>query len=262
LPPLRHIRRRTYELPLALLAIVAITAWYVWQAAGGVPAPGSTVGLFLGCTGLALMLSTETLYSLRKRWPRFHVGRMSTWLQLHIFTGLVGPYLVLLHSAWKFHGLAGVLLLFTLFVVVSGFVGRYIYTAVPRSADGAVVAVRELEEQITRADRQLQAAGAALPTLATAAELPASGWVLVFGRPLLRWRLRRRLRRLLPGDAAGRLASLILERQRLQMQIRSLAAARRLLARWHVVHMPLNAVVFTLAALHVGGALYYGVFLK
>ena len=46
------------------------------------------------------------LYSLRKRLPNFHWGRMSTWLQVHVVTGLVGAYLVLLHAAWKFNGLA------------------------------------------------------------------------------------------------------------------------------------------------------------
>jgi hypothetical protein len=43
--------------------------------------------------------------------------------------GLVGPYLVLLHSAFRFRGLAGVLSLVTLVVVLSGIAGRYWYTA-------------------------------------------------------------------------------------------------------------------------------------
>ncbi|MBU4034462.1 MAG: hypothetical protein KKG34_06645, partial [Proteobacteria bacterium] len=31
----------------------------------------------------------------------------------HIFTGIVGPFMVLLHSSWQFNGLAGVTLLLT-----------------------------------------------------------------------------------------------------------------------------------------------------
>jgi hypothetical protein len=46
------------------------------------------------------------------------------------------------------------------------------------------------------------------------------------------------------------------------MQINSLAAGRRLLAVWHVVHMPLGLVLFTLAFVHVGAALYYATLLK
>jgi hypothetical protein len=90
----------------------------------------------IGIIGFFLMLMTETLYTLRKRSRSTRWGRMSTWLQFHIFTGLVGPYMVLLHSSWKFNGLAGMVLLLTVIIVASGFLGRYIYTSVPRNVDG------------------------------------------------------------------------------------------------------------------------------
>jgi hypothetical protein len=64
---------------------------------------------------------------------------MALWLKFHIFTGLVGPYMVLLHTSWKFNGLAGVTTLLTVIIVISGFVGRYIYTRIPRTADGTVI---------------------------------------------------------------------------------------------------------------------------
>ena len=83
-----------------------------------------------------LMLMTETLYSMRKRVRGASWGRMSDWLQFHIFTGLVGPYMVLLHTSWKFNGLAGVTTLFTVVIVFSGLIGRYIYTRIPRTLDG------------------------------------------------------------------------------------------------------------------------------
>ena len=75
----------------------------------GVPAAGGLVGHSLGIVGFVLMLMTETLYSLRKRAMRRPRGSMRAWLQVHIFTGIVGPYLVFLHSAWSFNGLAGAL---------------------------------------------------------------------------------------------------------------------------------------------------------
>jgi hypothetical protein len=37
---------------------------------------------------------------------------------------------------------------------------------------------------------------------------------------------------------------------------------RRLLSLWHLFHIPLGLVLFTLAFIHVGGALYYAAFLK
>jgi cytochrome b561 len=44
--------------------------------------------------------------------------------------------MVLLHTSWKFSGLAGVSTLFTVIIVVSGFIGRYIFTRIPRTLEG------------------------------------------------------------------------------------------------------------------------------
>jgi cytochrome b561 len=44
--------------------------------------------------------------------------------------------MVLLHTSWKFNGLAGATTLLTIIIVISGFIGRYIYTRVPRSLAG------------------------------------------------------------------------------------------------------------------------------
>jgi hypothetical protein len=178
----------------SLLAVAGITVWYVYQARHGIPGPSSLVGYGLASAGFVLMLGTEVLYSLRKRMHGFNFGPMQTWLRWHVFTGLVGPYLVLLHSGGKFHGLAGVLALVTVFVVVSGFIGRYLYTAVPRTLEGIEAAIPE--DQTARARRQ------------------------------------------------------------------SLAATRRLLALWYLFHVPLGGVLFLLAFLHIGAALYYAAWLR
>jgi hypothetical protein len=257
-------RRRPYELYAALVAVLLCTAVYAWLARCGPPSPAGLIGHGLGVVGFLMMLSTETLYSLRKRVPRINVGRMSTWLRIHVFTGLVGPYLVLLHSAGKFNGLAGALALLTVVMVLSGLVGRYVYTAVPRTLDGGEVAARELEERIAATERQLEALGLDLP----AAQGGPGGWTAVLARPILLWRERQRLRRAVRGlpnlgrARAAQLQQLLAERSRLRLQVDSLAAARRLLALWHVLHVPLGVAVFTLAFVHIGAALYYSTLLK
>lgn len=246
--------------------MLAITGAYAWVAQSGVPRPGGLAGHALGVVGFVLMLCTETLYTLRKRLRFFQVGSMNTWLRCHIFTGIVGPYLVLLHSAGKMNGLAGVALLLTVVMVLSGFVGRYIYTAAPRTLDGAEVQVQELEGQIAEANRQLRSLGIE-PAEASAAE-PAGGWQQVLGRRLLRARRERHLQQAIdrlknahPAHA-GRLETLLAQRYRLQVQVQRLAGTRRLLAWWHLFHIPLGAVLFTLALIHSAAALYYSTFLK
>jgi len=135
--------RGAKELWLALAAVAGITVMYalIINLTSTIPAAGEFYGHTLGILGFIMMLMTETLYSLRKR-SRTRVarwGRMSDWLQFHIFTGIVGPYLVLLHSSWKFNGLAGATMLLTVVIVISGFIGRYIYTRIPRTLDGIEV---------------------------------------------------------------------------------------------------------------------------
>jgi len=263
-------RRPPYELLFALATVLLVAGWYAWLARNGLPRPSGRIGHGLGVVGFALMLCTETLYSLRKRLHGVHFGPMSAWLRWHVYTGIVGPYLVLLHGAGKFHGLAGVLTVLVLVMVGSGFVGRDIYTAVPRTLDGVAAAADELEGRIAAADRELRSLGLdrmAAAALALAGEAPP-GWLAVLARPWLRWRWRRRLRRALrqlsgkDRARAARLERLLAERYRVQAQVRSLAAVRRLLAVWHALHVPLGAVVFTLAFLHVGGALWYATLLK
>lgn len=220
--------RGSKELALALLAITAITGLYLAAMTRlGVPAASGFLGHSLGVLGFGLMVMTETLYSLRKRAIRRPWGTMRSWLQFHIFTGIVGPYLVILHSAWTFRGLAGVSTLLTIVVVLSGFIGRYIYTAVPRTADGAQVEARLLEVQIAEAQ-------AALAKLAS--ESP-------------------------PGART----SLAADQRRLRLLERQLDAmrwSRRMLATWHSIHIPLGMVLFVTALVHAGAAMYYATLLR
>jgi hypothetical protein len=181
--------RNAIELWLAFVAAILITGLYalVVVFTREIPAASDLFGHGLGIFGFLLMLMTEILYSLRKRMRTVRFGRMSLWLQFHIFTGLVGPYMVLLHTSWKFNGLAGVTTLLTVVIVVSGFVGRYIYTRIPRTADGNV----------------------------------------------------------LEGSLSAE----------------ALKQARRSMALWHTVHIPIGMALFTAAFVHIGAALYYATFL-
>jgi hypothetical protein len=260
------MRRFPYELIVSLLAVVGITVWFVGEAQDGMPAPAGLLGHSLGVVGFVLMLSAETLYTLRKNVAWFNFGPTRWWMQAHVFAGIVGPYLVLLHTAGKFNGLAGVVALLTVVIVVSGFIGRYLYTAAPRTLDGVELGSVELQAQLAAFDRQLEALGA--DPGATAVQAMPQGWVAVLGRPWLRWRQRRRWRQavqqlhLTNRAKAAQLQRLLGRRFRLQLQMHSLAAARRLLALWHAFHVPLGIALFFLAFIHVGAALYYATFLR
>ena len=78
------------ELWLALLAMILITGIYglVVVTTREIPPASELFGHGMGILGFVLMLMTETLYSLRKRSRSVKWGKMSLWLQFHIFTGL------------------------------------------------------------------------------------------------------------------------------------------------------------------------------
>ena len=182
--------RENKELWLAVVAMLLLAGLYgmVMLLPRRVPPASELFGHGIGIVGFIFMLMTETLYSLRKRSRSVRWGRMSTWLQLHIFTGLVGPFMVLLHTSWKFNGIAGVTTLFTVIIVISGIIGRYIFTRIPRTLDGL-----EIDGSLSQ---------------------------------------------------------------------EALKQARRLMALWHTIHIPIGIVLFISAFVHIGAALYYATFLK
>lgn len=133
--PVTRPAGRGRELWYALAAIVAVSGLYAvaFSQAGRLPAASGSVGHGIGIAGFVLMLMTATLYPLRKLRAGGSWGPTASWLRLHMVTGLVGPYMVLLHTAMRFNGLAGLTMLLTALVVASGLVGRFLYTRVPRS---------------------------------------------------------------------------------------------------------------------------------
>ncbi len=113
------------ELRWAAVTMGLVTVGYLAAARGGLPLPGDLLGHVLGIAGFLLMAFAMLGYTWRKQPHRSGPGPMVRWLQLHAFAGLVGPYLLLLHSAFRFHGLAAVLSLVLLIVVLSGVTGKY-----------------------------------------------------------------------------------------------------------------------------------------
>ena len=126
---------RPAELWAALGAIALATAAYLPFAREAPPPASGLFGHGLGIAGFLLMLFAETAYTWRKRVDREGRGPLRRWMQAHVFAGLVGPYLVLLHTAFEFRGLAGVTALLVAVVVASGIVGRFAFTSVPKTAD-------------------------------------------------------------------------------------------------------------------------------
>lgn len=266
--------RENFELNLSFIVVLVMVGVYVVYETVTTPSGGHPFGHSLGIIGATLMLMTEILYSARKRWRFFNIGRLRHWLSFHIFTGIVGPTLVLMHTGLEFRGLAGLTMLLTVLVVASGFLGRYIYTAVPRTLAGIEVDRRTLEAEAAekRAEleawaadksnqvRDLIAREAGLETAGDEEELPA---LAIFTRRIEEWRQKRKITaeiKKLDKEEQARLAEIeqmIAQQQRLVRQIKSLKTVRRLMGLWHTLHIPLGLTLFTAMFIHIFAAIYY-----
>ena len=263
----------SHELEWSFVGILVVATGYIIYEALGMPSGSDPLGHIMGIVGMTLMLMTETLYSLRKRVRWLQAGRMRSWLSFHIFTGIVGPSLVLTHSAFEFHGLAGLSMLLTVIVVGSGFIGRYLYTAIPRTRAGAELTLAQVADRSAGVQAQIDqfvaSRAARVQELMSAdaqhrAEAQRGTASALLGRALSDWRYRRHLaRQLRQLDQAERrqlndLSRLLRRRRELERQIATLRSAHKLMSAWHTVHVPLGVTLFLSAFLHVIGTFYYG----
>jgi hypothetical protein len=261
------------ELKLGLLVCLGLSGMYVVYELLAEPAGGQPFGHWLGIVGTFFMVLTEVLYSVRKRTTLLRwAGPVRYWLSFHIFTGIVGPFLVLTHTAFQFRGLAGITMALTAIVCGSGFLGRYFYTAIPRSVAGVEASSTDLVDEIGRVQAAIggviQRRSAAVQALVEAdarrKRQTRGDWTLVFLRGWDEWRYRRRLhsqiRRLEKTEKQklGDVERMLVQRRNLERQMRMLQAARRLLSIWHVAHVPMGVALFASVAIHVAATLYFG----
>jgi hypothetical protein len=231
------------------------------------------VGHAYGIVGTLMMLVGVSTYSARKRWRRLeHVGRLRTWLSFHIFLCTLGPFLVLLHTTFRFGGLISIAFWSMTAVVVSGIFGRYVYVRLPRAGAGAVVApvvLRrrrvELEERIARGMPVSGERSDALFGHGPSDPEPGLAGALFralrfdLDRRRLPGRLREELAGLgVPGDDVGALVADLLAYRETRHEMITFRPFQRLFGYWHVFHLPLAIVMLLIALLHVGVAIAFG----
>ncbi len=202
--------------------------------------PGSLAGGLIGITGAVLML-VPFAYLVVKRTPMLRTAitrRMSmrTFLTIHIYAGILGPLLGLVHAAHKFESPLGIALTgLMLVVVLSGYIGRYLLAQLGRALRGRQAELAELR--------------AALDQVATERldVPPPSLW--------------RRLRGVFVHEAGPatpspqRLAQAIAD---VEFAVQAEGVVKGLFERWLKLHIVIALVLYALLGLHVWSGLYYG----
>jgi hypothetical protein len=233
--------------------------------------PSGPVGHTLGVVG-TLMILVPFLYMARKRWRRLQgVGALPTWLEVHLFCGIVGPALITLHTSFKFNGLVAAAYWSMVVVVLSGFAGRHLYVRIPRALRGHELTRAELDGQAERLRIELVDAGVGIDILhrveafehLVVPEHERLSLVdLLFGDVAVGRRLRtldadlKRAR--VPDGQRVEVVRLAAARALLLRRMAYLRRTRRLFELWHVFHLPLVYLLLAIAAVHIGVALYLG----
>jgi hypothetical protein len=240
--------------------------------------PSGTIGLKLGILGTVLFVIIF-LYALRKVVP--WLGRLGTarhWMDFHIIAGVTAPIVIAYHASFKFYGIAGVAFWLMLAVAMSGIIGRYLYSQIPRSLSAAELSLGELQkaeselaeslrdqslystEQLNRVLRVPSA-----EHIRHIGPLPAIGMMLVHDiRRLFQVAALRRAVSGLGGKfmtAGGLLSSgnpeiervirLVKQKSSISKRVVYLDQARRVFHLWHVIHRPFSYAFAVLAIFHI-----------
>lgn len=234
--------------------------------------PSKGIWLLSGWAGTAMML-IMMVYSMRKRLRVFRqAGSMRGWLAGHMFLGIMGPLLITFHSTFKFSGLIATSFWCMVVTMIFGVLGRYIYGQIPRGITGSELDINTIDTEIDRLDRRL---GGYLSGVGIAGLLKKINGSMdgaerrgLFGA--LFFMMRTDLKNLFAGygleaalAAYPRLSSeerkgiarLLRKKAAIARRRNFLATSHRLLHNWHVLHIPLAAVMFIIMSLHI--AVYF-----
>jgi len=234
--------------------------------------PTGPVGHGFGVVGTGMIILGVATYMARKRFSALsRVGKLRHWLSAHIFLCTLGPFLVLLHTSFKFGGLVAISLWSMAAVVASGVFGRYVYVRVPKTVHGHFLSMKTLEQEKDRLlarmseETRTWVTGLVLsvaPPSTAPRGLFSSLWLAARFDLTRRSRLRKaeRLltaRRVVPV-ARRSLMSVLRRRFEIEQQIVLLTPFQRLFRYWHLFHLPLTIVMFLILAVHVTVAILFG----
>ena len=208
--------------------------------------PGSLIGSALAMVGSLLML-VPLAYTLAKRLFRIRGRALRSFLTLHIYAGIIGPILVMLHTGHKFDNPLGVLLtMMTLIVVLSGFVGRYLLQQTTRQ-------LRDKQAELARFQPAWDAAQHEMAVQIARMGLQYARRSL-FCSALVPWAVRDPALRTV-GQRGMQLARAM---AMLEVSILLHAQVRRWFRWWLRVHLTLSTVLYVLLGAHVVIVTYYG----
>jgi hypothetical protein len=238
--------------------------------------PTGAIGLACGVGAVLLIFANLAYLARRARWFRDWIpGSLRGWMTSHVATGICAFLLVLVHSAMDPRNTVGGHAFVALAIlVVTGAIGRYFYSFVPRAADGRELVLDEVKALLASLsgewDRQSPAfaerARAEIQELTVEASWRSSFARRLVGLVTSHRRLRASLERLrvesaqagISPDQIGSLLSLAGRAQRASLMAAHFEDLRALLATWRYLHRWVALAMVLLTAVHVVTAWRFG----
>ena len=140
---------------MLFMVVLFVVGRIYWDERYYVPEEG--IGYWLGLVGGVMML-LAMVYGLFKHIPALRsLGWMKRWLSLHIFFGVVGPLLVLVHSTFRLGSLnAAVALISMVLVFVSGVMGRFLYSKIHYGLGGSKAQLEDVQSSLVMAGKRIK----------------------------------------------------------------------------------------------------------
>ncbi len=235
--------------------------------------PSGLIGHGLGIVGTLLIIIGVFSYMARKRYKflsRF--GRLKYWLEFHIFLCILGPIMILFHTAFKFGGIVSISFWSMVIVVASGVIGRFIYIQIPRSIEGRELSLNEVKEMknnvhdaiIKRYNLDEQSYNSVLKFTAFTSQIQHKNLISGIIRRYLNDRKRiKRLKITLKKNKLSKarvigVLRLIKKEISLNNKIERLQAMQQLFKYWHIAHLPFALIMLVIMVIHVAITVAFG----
>lgn len=230
--------------------------------------PSGPFGHGYGIVGTIMIIVGVASYMIRKRSRRFsRLGVLKYWLEFHIFLCVLGPILVLFHTAFKFGGIVSVSFWSMVIVVLSGVIGRFIYIQIPRTIQGRELSLNELHDMQTNLGQTVGArldistdSVQSIQYFVDQASMTSGGWLRQFFQDR---RTLGMIRDLLKKEGSSSsdikwATRLVRNELTLKHRISRLRTMQKWFRYWHVAHLPFAIVMLVIMIIHVGVTLAFG----
>lgn len=235
--------------------------------------PSGPLGHGLGIVGSFLIVFGVSSYMARKRFKMLsRLGIIKHWLEFHIFLCVLGPIMVLFHTAFKFGGIVSVSFWSMVAVVASGVIGRFIYLQIPRTIEGrelSLIEVRGLRNNINESIQNLAAINQEqYQELQQFTQIqynnPSENKVIRFLQGYKNDFLNIRNARSIISDfnipkrQQKHVLKLVKNEISLNRRIGRLLLMQKVFRYWHVIHLPFAIVMLVIMIIHVAVTVAFG----